>query len=58
MKVKSWAEENKTQASDDLRSEEQVLDELVISSNVQGVGSQIKCFFLDGVLSDATVTLP
>ena len=45
MKVKSWAEENKTQACDDLRSEEQVLDELVTSSNVRGVGSQIKCSF-------------
>ena len=39
MKVRSLAEENKIQASDDLRSEEQVLDELVISSNVRGVGS-------------------
>ena len=39
MEVRSLSEENKTQASDDLRSEEQVLDELVISSSVRGVGS-------------------
>ena len=39
MEVRSLSEENKTQASDDLKSEEQVLDELVISSNVRGVGS-------------------
>ena len=58
MKVRSLAEENKTQASDDLRSEEQVLDELVTSSNVRGVGSQIKFFSLGCVLPDATVTLP
>ena len=39
MEVRSLSEENKTQASDDLKSEEQVLDELVISSSVRGVGS-------------------
>ena len=40
MEVRSLSEENKkTQVSDDLRSEEQVLDELVILSNVRGVGS-------------------
>ena len=39
MKVRSLAEENKTQASDDLKSEEQVLDELVASSNIREVGS-------------------
>ena len=39
MEVRSLSEENKTQASDDLRAEEQVLDELVISSSVRGVGS-------------------
>ena len=38
MEVRSLSEENKTQASDDLRSEEQVLDELVISSGVRRVG--------------------
>ena len=31
--------EYNTQASDDLWFEEQVLDELVVSSNVRGVGS-------------------
>ena len=39
MEVRNLSEENKTQVSDDLRSEEQVLDELVVSSNVRGVGS-------------------
>ena len=39
MEVRNLSEENKTQASDDLRSEEEVLDELVISSSVRGVGS-------------------
>ena len=39
MEVRSLSEENKTQASDDLRSEEQVLDELFIPSSVRGVGS-------------------
>ena len=39
MEVRSLSEENKTQANDDLWSEEKVLDELVVSSNVQGVGS-------------------
>ena len=58
MKVRNLAEENKTQASDDLRSEEKVLDELVTLGNVRGVGSQIKCFSLGCVLPDATVTLP
>ena len=38
MEVSSLSEENKTQASDDLRSEEQVLDELAVSSGVRGVG--------------------
>ena len=39
IEVRSLSEENKTQASDDLWSEEKVLDELVVSSNVRGVGS-------------------
>ena len=39
MEVRSLSEENKTQVSNDLRSEEQVLDELVISSGVRGVDS-------------------
>ena len=41
MEVRSLSEENKkkTQVSDDLKSEEQVLDELVVLSNVRGVGS-------------------
>ena len=59
MEVRSLSEENKTHKQVMISGPwSKFLDELVISSGVRGVGSLDKMVVSDGVLPDATVTLP